>query len=70
MQKMGHSETIPLSETVFDGKRNKYELREKLGGGGNGKVYSVLVLDPTLPLPAVINGYAIKVFSAPKDQNK
>lgn len=67
---MGHSETIPLSETVFDGKRNKYELREKLGGGGNGKVYSVLVLDPTLPLPAVINGYAIKVFSAPKDQNK
>ena len=43
------------------GKKGKYEIKNYLGGGGNGKVYEVDVIEER-GLPQQSNGFAIKVF--------
>ena len=68
---MGRSENSSQSlGTVLEGKYNHYRLLNKLGKGGNGTVYSVLVVEPIVQLPTVINGYAIKKLTTFKEQPK
>ena len=61
MLKMAGNSICPKTGSVVIGKKGKYEIKNYLGGGGNGKVYEVDVIEER-GLPQQSNGFAIKVF--------
>lgn len=58
---MAGNSICPKTGSVVIGKKGKYEIKNYLGGGGNGKVYEVDVIEER-GLPQQSNGFAIKVF--------
>lgn len=55
---------------IITSRKGKYELVEEIGHGGNGNVYKVTVLEShQLEIP-VNSQFAMKFFSARKDQKK
>lgn len=59
----------PRIGTVLEGRYGKYELKERIGSGGNGVVYSIVVKNPTKELPSNVE-FALKVFVPNKDVAK
>ncbi len=66
---MAGKSICPETGSVVNGINGKYLIRNYLGGGGNGKVYAVDVIEER-GLPKQRSGYAIKVFDiAPKNED-
>ncbi len=66
---MAGESIYPKIGSVVNGKMGKYSIKNYLGGGGNGKVYAVDVIEER-GLPQQSSGYAIKVFGiTPKKED-
>ena len=71
MQKLEASEnSTNLVGTEVIGKYGHYRLLQKVGSGGNGTVFDVLVEQPSVDLVPVQNGYVVKILTTDNHREK
>lgn len=71
MQKLEVSENSSnLIGTELFGNHGHYRLLKDVGGGGNGTVFDALIIESSIDLVPVRNGYVIKVLTTNDHRDK
>ena len=71
MQKLEASENSSrLIGTVLLGNHGHYRLLKEVGSGGNGTVFDALIIESSIDLVPVRNGYVIKVLTTNDHRDK